>query len=290
MKRTVYMAAVLMAAVLFSGCSTTAQAETSAKTEVSEAANRLEAIKEKGYMEVVMEPYLAPFEFIDPSKKGDEMYVGADVELAKYIADQLGVECRIIPLDFATVLSSITEGKYDMAISGLAYTPARAEAMEMSKGYFYGSEENLYGIILGEELSEKIRSKEDLKELTVVVQSGSIQELFAAELPEGCGELKRVSATTDGYLMVQEGKADVCITAIKPAELYIEANPDCGLCISPYIDFEVDEELQGSRICMEKGETELLNAVNDIIDGVLESGIYEEWYEEYSELAASLGV
>lgn len=93
-----------------------------------------------------------------------------------------------------------------------------------------------------------------------------------------------------GNLMVQEGKADVCITAIKPAELYIEANPDCGLCISPYIDFEVDEELQGSRICMEKGETELLNAVNDIIDGVLESGIYEEWYEEYSELAASLGV
>ena len=66
MKRTVYMAAVLMAAVLFSGCSTTAQAETSAKTEVSEAANRLEAIKEKGYMEVVMEPYLAPFEFIEP--------------------------------------------------------------------------------------------------------------------------------------------------------------------------------------------------------------------------------
>ena len=132
MKRMGYIAAALMAAVIFSGCSTTAQAETSAASAIPEAQNRLEAIRERGYMEVVMEPYLAPFEFIDPSKKGDEMYVGADVELAKYIAEELGVECRIIPLDFATVLSSITEGKYDMAISGLAYTPARAEAMEMS--------------------------------------------------------------------------------------------------------------------------------------------------------------
>ena len=290
MKRMGYIAAALMAAVIFSGCSTTAQAETSAAPAVPEAQNRLEAIRERGYMEVVMEPYLAPFEFIDPSKKGDEMYVGADVELAKYIAEELGVECRIIPLDFATVLSSITEGKYDMAISGLAYTPARAEAMEMSDGYFYNSEKTLYGIMLRDGLLEEIKSTEDMKDYTVVVQSGSIQEIFAAELPEGCAELKRVSATTDGYLMVQEGKVDICITAIKPAELYIKANPECGMSISPYISFEVDEELEGTRICMEKGETELLSAVNDIIDEVIETGIYEEWYEEYSELAASLGV
>ena len=124
----------------------------------------------------------------------------------------------------------------------------------------------------------------------MVVQSGSIQEIFASELPEGCGELKFVSATTDGYLMVQEGKADCCITAIKPAELYLKANPDCGMSISPYIEFEVDKELQGTRICMQKGETRLLDEVNSILDEVIETGIFEEWYDEYYELAASLGV
>ena len=160
----------------------------------------------------------------------------------------------------------------------------------MSKGYFYGTDEALYGILVSDELIEGIKTKEDLKDKTVVVQSGSIQEIFASELPEGCGELKFVSATTDGYLMVQEGKADCCITAIKPAELYLKANPDCGMSISPYIEFEVDKELQGTRICMQKGETRLLDEVNSILDEVIETGIFEEWYDEYSELAASLGV
>ena len=284
--------ALAASAALMCGCSSSAQAAGMKETETAaqEGGSRREEIKERGYLEVAMEPYLAPFEFIDPGKTGDEMYVGADVELAKYIADKLGVECRIIPLEFAAVLSSVTEGKYDMAISGLAYTPARAEAMEMSKGYFYGTDEALYGILVSDELIEDIKTKEDLKDKTVVVQSGSIQEIFASELPEGCGELKFVSATTDGYLMVQEGKADCCITAIKPAELYLKANPDCGMSISPYIEFEVDKELQGTRICMQKGETRLLDEVNSILDEVIETGIFEEWYDEYSELAASLGV
>ena len=284
--------ALAASAALMCGCSSSAQAAGMKETETAaqEGGSRLEEIKERGYLEVAMEPYLAPFEFIDPGKTGDEMYVGADVELAKYIADKLGVECRIIPLEFAAVLSSVTGGKYDMAISGLAYTPARAEAMEMSKGYFYGTDEALYGILVSDELIEGIKTKEDLKDKTVVVQSGSIQEIFASELPEGCGELKFVSATTDGYLMVQEGKADCCITAIKPAELYLKANPDCGMSISPYIEFEVDKELQGTRICMQKGETRLLDEVNSILDEVIETGIFEEWYDEYSELAASLGV
>lgn len=284
--------ALAASAALMCGCGSSAQAAGMKETETAAQAggDRLEEIKERGYLEVAMEPYLAPFEFIDPGKTGDEMYVGADVELAKYIADKLGVECRIVPLEFAAVLSSVTEGKYDMAISGLAYTPARAEAMEMSKGYFYGTDEALYGILVSDELIEDIKTKEDLKDKTVVVQSGSIQEIFASELPEGCGELKFVSATTDGYLMVQEGKADCCITAIKPAELYLKANPDCGMSISPYIEFEVDKELQGTRICMQKGETRLLDEVNSILDEVIETGIFEEWYDEYSELAASLGV
>jgi len=103
----------------------------------AESTNRLDAIKERGYLEVVMEPYFAPFEFIDPSKEGQEQYVGSDVEFAKYIADKFGVELRIVPLEFGAVLSSITEGKYDLAISALAYTPARVEAMNMSKGLLF---------------------------------------------------------------------------------------------------------------------------------------------------------
>lgn len=302
-KMTVGMTGVL-SALMLAGCSVLgtveapsggeadvlAAAEDKEETEATGSGNRLEEIKARGYLEVATEPYFAPNEFIDPSKEGDDRYVGADMELAHYIADALGVECRIIPLDFTAVLSSVTEGKYDMAISALAYTPARAEAMELSKGYYYDEETVWYGLLVREEDLDEIQSAEGLGDKVIVVQSGSLQEMFAQEQVPAYKEMKRVSATTDGFLMVQENKADACITAGATAELYLEANPDCGMAIVPDFRFVVDESTQGTRIGMKKGETELLEEVNRIIDQMTEEGLYEEWYEEYSQYAASLGI
>lgn len=296
------VAAAATAALLMSGCSALGTVETPASGEeglmsaaetektADTGKNRLEQIKERGYLEVATEPYFAPNEFIDPSKQGDEKYVGSDIELAHYIADALGVECRIVPLDFTAVLSSVTEGKYDMAISALAYTPARAEAMELSKGYYYDEETVWYGLLVRDEDTDEIQTADDLADKTVVVQSGSLQEVFLQEQVPSYKEAKRVSATTDGFLMVQEGKADACITAAATAELYLEANPDCGMTMIQDFRFVVDESTQGTRIGMKKGETELLDEVNRIIDQMTEEGLYKQWYEEYSQYAASLGI
>ncbi len=136
MKKRTRILAILMALCTMVGVLSGCSAEKKPAAAV-EPKNRLEAIKARGYIEVATEPAFAPFEFIDPSKKDNEKYVGSDMKLAKYIADKLGVELRIVPLEFSAVLSSITEKKYDLAISGLSYTPARAEAMNMSKGYYF---------------------------------------------------------------------------------------------------------------------------------------------------------
>ena len=216
--------------------------------------------------------------------------MGSDIELARYIAEKLGVECHIIPLEFEAVLTGITEGKYDMAISALAYTPARAEAMEMSKGYKFSDEKIQYGLMVREENLDKIKNADDLADKTIVYQSGSLHEQFAKEHVPACKEEKRVSATTDGFLMVQEGKADAVITAVSTAQLYIDANEGCGMAIVPDFEFVVDESTQGERVCMPKGETELCDKINEIVDEVVESGIYDEWFEEYEEYAKSLGL
>ncbi len=299
------MAAAFLAGAALTGCSVLGTVEApvggeadilalaSGETEEEskdDGTSRLEEIKERGYLTVATEPYFAPNEFIDPSKSGDERYVGADIELAHYIADHLGVECRIIPLDFTAVLSSVSEGKYDMAISALAYTPARAQAMELSNGYYYDEETVWYGLLVRDEDLEDIQSADDLGDKTVVVQSGSLQEVFAQEQIPAYGELKLVSSTSDGFLMVQENKADACVTAAATAELYLEANPGCGMSMVPDFRFTVDESTQGTRIGMKKGETELRDAVNEIIDEMTEEGLYKQWYQEYSDYAASLGI
>lgn len=308
-KMTAAAAASMIMAGILSGCSAVGTAPTIAADEgltkeegVQDVGtdkgtardtgkkNRLEQILERGYLEVVTEPYFAPNEFIDPSKKGDEQYVGSDIELAHLIADKLGVELRIIPLEFTAVQTGVTEGKYDMAISALAYTPARAEAMELSDGYRFDNEAIQYGLMVRSEDLENIKSAEDLSDRVVVCQSGSLQEMFAQDQIPACRELKRVSATTDGFLMVQEGKADAVVTEKTTAQLYIDANSGCDMAIVEDFSFVVDESTQGTRIGMPKGEVELRDKVNEIIAEVVESGIYDEWYLEYQDYARGLGL
>lgn len=268
---------------VLSGC-------TSKKETAAGAKSRLEEIKARGYIEVATEPYFAPYEFIDPSKKGSEQYVGSDMKLAQYIADKLGVELRIIPLEFSAVLSSITENKYDLAISALSYTPARAEAMNMSKGYYFAKDYAGNGLLIRKGDEAAIKDASSLADKVVVVQSGSLQELFATEQVPKCKELKRVSSTNDGFLMVQEGKADVCITSIPTAQLYIDANKNSGLMVVNGFTFKEDESTLGTRIGIPKGEDELTAKINEIIDEVIKSGDFEKWHTEYTEYAKKLGL
>lgn len=270
------------------GSATGASTEAASKEAKAEKpANRLEEILQRGYIEVATEPYFAPNEFIDSTKSGDEQYVGSDIELAKYIAEKLGVELKVVPLEFSAVLSSVTEGKYDLAISALAYTPERAEAMNMSKGYMFNQTDG-YGLLVRAEDVDKYPDAASLEDAVIVVQSGSLQEVFVNGQVPKYKELKRVSATTDGFLMVQEGKADAAAAFIDMGKLFAEANPD--VAIANNFRFIEDESTQGTRIGMKKGEDELTEKINEIIDEVVESGQYEKWYEEYSEYAKSLGI
>lgn len=250
--------------------------------------NRLEQIKSRGYIEIATEPYFAPFEFIDSSKSGAEQYVGMDIEIAKYIADKLGVEVRIVPLEFSAVLTSITEGKYDLAISALAYTPIRAESMNMSNGYYFSDDGEGYGLLVREEDVNKYMTVESLSDAVIVMQSGSLQELFVTGQVKDAKEYKRVSATTDGFLMVSEGKADACACAVSNGQLYADANP--GVAIANGFRFVEDKTTQGTRIGIPLGEDELTEFVNQCIEELLDSGKTVQWFEEYAEYARKLGL
>lgn len=278
-----------IAALAFAALTSASLAGCSASS-ADTTSNRLEEIKERGVLQVATEPYFAPNEFIDPTKEGEDRYVGSDIELAKAIADEIGVDLEIVPLEFSAVLASVTSGKYDLAISALAWTPLRGEQMEMSIGYHF-DDESLYTVLVREEDAASYSSIDDLKGKKVVCQSGSLQEQLlkdAIDVDE-LGELLYVSATTDGYLMVSEGKADACVCAGVNGDLYAEANG--GLTTIPdAINFPVSDEYAGTRVGGPKGETELMDVVNSVIEELNESGQYNEWYDEYAEYAGTLGL
>lgn len=249
--------------------------------------DRLAQIKEKGYIELCTEPYFAPFEYVDPNKSGDEQYQGMDIEIAKYIADKIGVELKITALDYTAVLSGVADGKYDFAISAIAYAPSRAEAMRLSDVYY--SDNTGYGFIVRSEDAEKYNSLESLQDAVVITQSGSVQEALYNQYVNGaCKEFKLVANMTDGYLAVAEGKADVCICNVSSADLYAQAN---GGMVTTDFRFEVDPNMNGTCVAMPTEGTEsLAELVNQCIAELNEGGQTAEWYTQYQSAAAELGI
>jgi len=256
---------------------------------IPETANGVLArIKETGVLRVGTEPYFAPQEFIDPALEGQAMYAGADMELARLIAQHMGVELTIIPLDFTEVFRAVNSDQCDLVISALSFIPSRAAISTMSKGYFFSDTPANITMVIREEDAEKITSIDDLEDRILVAQRGSLQEAVTVDRIYEYKEFRRVALTQEVYEMVSSGKADAGAVDMENAQNYIRNNPDCGLVMVEGIRFTLEEQYAGDRIAAKKGETELMYFVNGVIDEVLAKDLYTEWYREAQKRADEL--
>ena len=243
-----------------------------------EALGRLGRIRDSGKLTVATEPYYPPQEFIDPAKKGQDSYVGADMELARLIAQRMGVELEIVPMAFSEVLESVAAGKYDLAISALAFTEGRAAVLEMSKGYYYSGEETACGLLVRQEA--EISAMEDLTDRDIAAQSGSLQEMLCVSSFQEYRQFRRLSSVSEVIEAVRSGMVDAGILDSETALQYVAAHPDEGLRFVPVGAFTLREEYKGDRVAGPKGEIQLLYFVNGVIDEVLASDQYTRWLEE----------
>ena len=248
----------------------------------------LARIRENGVLRVATEPYFAPQEFIDPDLEGQAAYVGADMRLARLIADRMGVELEIIPMDFTEVLRAAAEDRCDLVISALAFTPARAVTNEMSKGYYFADSSANVTMVIRAEDTERIRTIEDLADLTLAAQSSSLQEAVTVDKIRLYREFRRFGTAQEVYEAVIAGNADAGAVDMENAQNYIRNNPDCGLVLTEGMRFTLEEQYAGDRIAAKKGETELMYFVNGVIDEVIEKDLYTQWYEEAQQRADEL--
>ena len=246
-------------------------------------------IRQNGVLRVATEPYFVPQEFIDPSLEGQDKYQGADMELARLIAQKMGVDLEIVEMDFTEVLTAVAEDRCDLAVSALAFTPGRASSNEMSKGYYYSDIPKCSVLIRKEDVTD-ITSIENLEDKILIAQQGSVQETMMVSNVTRYQEFRRVLTTQMVYDAVQNGEADAGAVDAETAQDYIERNPDCGLAFAKDIEFELESQYQGDRIAAKKGELQLMYFVNGVIDEVLENDLYTKWIEEARQRADELGL
>ncbi len=250
----------------------------------------MDRIRRKGVLRVATEPYFAPYEFIDPEQLDQRQYVGADMKLAALIAEKMGVELQIVPMEFTQVLPALSENQCDLTISAIAFTPNRASSYAMSKGYYFPESTASTAFVIREEDRDKITSIDDLKDKTIIAQSSSLQEAMASKHIVNYREFRRVSSVQAVYEAVRKGRADAGIVDMETASNYIRNNKDAGLILADNLYFTLEEQYMGNRIVAKKGELQLIYFVNGVIDEVLADGTYMKWIEEAQKRADELGI
>ena len=250
---------------------------------VTEPANALEKIKADGVLTVALSPDFSPMEFVDSSKTGQEQYVGFDITLAKYIAENLGVELVIEPMGFDASQTAVYTGSVPMSISGYSWTEERAQNYELSDYYYAGENETRQALLIKKENADKYASPEDLAGQDVGAQNASLQmqlvtEQLADANPVAIGDI------TVGVMELKSGNIEALAVAYGNAEMIVDANPDLVICTW---EFDVKAEYSANVIMMQKGETELLDAVNAILAQAKEANLYDGWYKDAVELGKS---
>ena len=250
---------------------------------VTEPANALEKIKADGVLTVALSPDFSPMEFVDSSKTGQDQYVGFDITLAKYIAENLGVELVIEPMGFDASQTAVYTGSVPMSISGYSWTEDRAENYELSDYYYAGENETRQALLIKKENADKYTSPEDLAGQDVGAQNASLQMQLVTEQLTDANPIS-IGDITVGVMELKSGNIEALAVAYGNAEMIVDANPDLVICTW---EFDVKAEYSANVIMMQKGETELLDAVNAILAQAKEANLYDGWYKDAVELGKS---
>ena len=227
-----------------------------------------------GVLTVATSPDFAPMEFVDATKEGQDMFVGFDVTLAKYIAEQLGLELVIMPMSFDACQTAVYAGTVDMAISGFSWTEERAENYNISDYYHAGDNEDQQILITLASNGDKYATIEGLKGAVIGAQNASLQQSLTTEqLPDP----EPVLFTDRGTAVRQLKNGDFdCIAVAKGnGDAIIASNPD--IAQSGFF-FDVDEKYTGNVILLQKGNDALTEAVNEALASSTE--LWDGWYEE----------
>lgn len=239
--------------------------------------NLQEKVVKRGKLVVAISPDYAPFEF-KTLVNGKDTIVGADVELAKAIADELGVKLELSSMSFDNVLSSLQTGKADIAISGLSATKERKNAYDFSDPYY----ETENAILVKTSNLDKFTSISSLSGQKVAVQKGTIEEGLAKDQLK---DSKIVSLTAMGEAINELKSGQVqAVDLEKPvAEGYLSQNSDIALAGFALKTSDGDAK----AVAMPKGSGEMVKTVNKVIKKLAKDDKYKKYISDAAQLTAN---
>ena len=213
---------------------------------------------------MVTEAGFAPYEYRDSSG-----IVGVDVDIAREIAASMGKELEIKDVAFDSLINELNSGKADFAAAGMSISEERKKEVDFSIEYVSSKQ-----VIVVRKDYNKIKSVNDLNGKTISVQLGSVADSYVNNNYKNSKivrQKKFLSAAED----VKAKKADCIVMDELPAKELVKNNSELTILS---IELFTDKY----AIAVKKGNTELLNKINEVLEKLIKEGKIEEFIINHS--------
>jgi len=219
------------------------------------------AEKEKTTLVMATNAEFPPYEY----REGDQI-VGIDAEIAKAIADDLGLELVIEDMAFDSIIAAVQSGKADMGVAGMTIDEDRLKNVNFSTPYTTAAQ-----VVIVKDGSA-IASPADLVGKKIGVQLGTTGDIFAGDI-EGA-TVERFNKGFEAVQSLTQDKVDAVIIDREPAKVFVTQN--VGLVI-------LDEAytIEEYAIAVAKDNTELLEDINASLEKLKESGELDKIIGKY---------
>lgn len=264
------IASIILIGILVMSLSACGSKTDEANSGVQES--QIDKIKASGKIVLGTSADYPPYEF-HKVVDGKDTIVGFDIEIAKEIAKDLGVELLIKDMKFDGLLAALDSGNIDFVIAGMTPTEDRQKNVDFSNIYYTA----VQALVVRAEDVNNITSLKDLEGKKIGAQKGSIQEGIATTQISG-GQIKALGKVSDIMLELKNNKVDAIVVEMPVAMAYASKNSDL---IVTGIKFE--EEDGGSAVAFKKGSNEFVELVNKTLERLNNDSSIEKFVTKATE-------
>ena len=230
-----------------------------------------------GKLTVATSPDFAPYEFYAIDANGNPQLAGFDMDLAQYIADYLGLELEIIPMDFDGTILELQNKNVDLGMAGYSPSEDRKELMDFSEIYISGGQSFVCLDATADKFPDLAAANNP--DYTIGAQIGSIQADLAHEnTPDA--DIIEMAKVPDILAELLTGKMDGAFIETMVAESYETNYPE--LCVV----LDVPYDAVGSGVGVYKGNEALLAGVNEAIAACQADGTFDGYVVKAMEQAS----
>ena len=245
---------------------------------------KLAAIQEKGKIVVCTDAAWAPFEYIGEGGQP----TGIDIEIAQYIADQLGVELEVSNIAFDTIPTALVNGDADLALACITITDERKEQMAFTDPY---TSVQQYMVVTAD---SDIDAMDDLAGKMIGTHLGTTGDfLVSDEVDSGVlagsgAQNNQYKALPDAAEELKSGTLSAIVCDSVLAENLVKANGDALKCFPVVYADGTEAEVENIGAAMAQGDDEFTAKINEIVQELVSNGQIDEWFVKHSEEASKL--